>query len=259
MQIARAASVRKRARSSVASSRSPCSISAIWCRIWKAWVAAAAWADSVSRRAAGSKRRSGASASTRERDAVPGLEPGGQRRAPARRARARRRNARRRGRSRRCSCRSSGRSRAPPPRAAAPSAPSSRPSASLSCASRSWLSRCARCSVRKARARFGALEATSWMSPSGGAAPKTGSASASRMSATMRSVEPAAELGDVDAELLRQRQHHPRRDRAVVVLHLVEIGERDAELAGVVGLGQPQAGRGSRAASRRHRACGWRS
>ncbi len=33
----------------------------------------------------------------------------------------------------------------------------------------------------------------------------------------------------VETEFLRQRQHHPCRHRAVVVFHLVEIGQRDAK------------------------------
>ena len=191
--MARAASVRKRARSSVASSRSSCSRSATWCRSWKAWVGAAR----RGRRGSGAGRR-GRSGGGARRARAATVMPW---RASSRAARAARRSPGRGERPkrlggavdrRRGSCRSSGRSRAPPPTAAGASAPSSRPSASLSWARRSWVSRWARCRVRKARARFGAFEATSWRSPSGGAVPKTGSARASRMSATMRSVEPAA-------------------------------------------------------------------
>ena len=54
-------------------------MSAIWCRIWKAWVGAGASAASVRRRAAGSKRRSGAVRRAADRDAVAGVEPGRER------------------------------------------------------------------------------------------------------------------------------------------------------------------------------------
>ena len=37
-------------------------------------------------------------------------------------------------------------------------------------------------------------------------------------------------LGHVEPEFRRQRQHHRGRNRAVVVLHLIQIGQRDAEL-----------------------------
>jgi hypothetical protein len=50
-----------------------------------------------------------------------------------------------------------------------------------------------RLAMRAVEPEEGPLEATSWRSASGkGVAPKTGSASASRMSATVRSAEPAA-------------------------------------------------------------------
>ena len=40
------------------------------------------------------------------------------------------------------------------------------------------------------------------------------------------------QFGHVQPEFLRQRQHHRRRNRAVVVLHLVQIGQRHAQLVG---------------------------
>ena len=39
-----------------------------------------------------------------------------------------------------------------------------------------------------------------------------------------------AQPGHVKAELLRQRQHHAGRNRAMVVFHLVQIGQRHAKL-----------------------------
>ena len=48
------------------------------------------------------------------------------------------------------------------------------------------------------------------------------------------------QLGHVDAEFLRQGQHHRGRDRAVVLLHLVQVGQRDAQLGGEVLLRQLQ-------------------
>ena len=50
------------------------------------------------------------------------------------------------------------------------------------------------------------------------------------------------QFGDVEAEFLCQGQHHRRRDGAVVVFHLVEIGERDAQLVGKGFLGEGEAG-----------------
>lgn len=47
------------------------------------------------------------------------------------------------------------------------------------------------------------------------------------------------EVGDVDAEGFRQRQQHGGRDRALVVLDLVEIAGRDADAFGEGGLRQP--------------------
>ena len=40
----------------------------------------------------------------------------------------------------------------------------------------------------------------------------------------------SGQLGHVHAEFLRQRQHHGRADRAVVVFHLVQIGQRHTQL-----------------------------
>ncbi len=49
-----------------------------------------------------------------------------------------------------------------------------------------------------------------------------------------------AQFRHVKAEFLRQRQHHRRRERPVVVLHLVEIGQRHAQLGGEFLLRQPE-------------------
>ena len=49
---------------------------------------------------------------------------------------------------------------------------------------------------------------------------------------------------DVEFELLHQRQDHRRRDRAVVVFHLVEIGERNSEALGKRLLRQAKPGAG---------------
>jgi hypothetical protein len=51
-----------------------------------------------------------------------------------------------------------------------------------------------------------------------------------------------AQLGDVEAELLRQAEDDGGGDRAVVVLHLVEIGQGDAELGREILLRQADAG-----------------
>ena len=49
-----------------------------------------------------------------------------------------------------------------------------------------------------------------------------------------------AQFGDVEAEFLRQRQNHRRAHGPVVVLHLVEIGQRHAQLAREILLRQAQ-------------------
>ena len=49
-----------------------------------------------------------------------------------------------------------------------------------------------------------------------------------------------AKLGHVEAELLHEAKHHAGGDRAIVVLHLVEIGQRNAELGGEILLRQPE-------------------
>jgi hypothetical protein len=50
----------------------------------------------------------------------------------------------------------------------------------------------------------------------------------------------ARQLGDVEAEFGGEREHDRGRDRAVVVLHLVEVGERNAELLGENLLREPK-------------------
>ena len=51
---------------------------------------------------------------------------------------------------------------------------------------------------------------------------------------------PRGQFRHVEAEFLRQRQHHRGRNRAVVVLHLVQVGQRDAQLGGEILLRQTQ-------------------
>ena len=50
-----------------------------------------------------------------------------------------------------------------------------------------------------------------------------------------------AQFGDIDAKFLRQPQNHGGGDRAVIVLHLVEIGQRDRELGREILLRQRKA------------------
>ncbi len=51
----------------------------------------------------------------------------------------------------------------------------------------------------------------------------------------------ARKLRDIEAEFAGQRQDHRRGDRPVVVLHLVEVGQRHLELGGEILLCQPDA------------------
>ncbi len=53
---------------------------------------------------------------------------------------------------------------------------------------------------------------------------------------------PRRELDHVDPELLGEAEYDAGRHRPVVVLHLVEVGQRHPELCRVLGLLQPQAG-----------------
>jgi hypothetical protein len=62
--------------------------------------------------------------------------------------------------------------------------------------------------------------------------PKTGSPSASLHVGHESLGLAAGQFGHVEAEFRGERQDHRGRDRAVVVLHLVQIGQRDAKLFG---------------------------
>ena len=66
------------------------------------------------------------------------------------------------------------------------------------------------------------------------------------MSPTSRRLVAGAKFGDVQAEFLRQRQHHGGADGPVVVFHLVEIGQGHAQLVRKMLLRQPMPLRNSR-------------